>query len=69
MSTRRLKLAEGSRKAAQARSQKLMEMSRRQVRDSQKSLNVSGRSLDGNKTTSGRSLNLSEANVESGMVL
>ena len=68
MSTRRLKLAENSRKAAQARSQKLMEMSKRQVRDSQKNLNVSGKSLDG-QPTSGRSLNLSEANVESGMVL
>lgn len=68
MSTRRLKLAEGSRKAAQARSQKLMEMSRRQVRDSQKNLNVSKGSLDA-KPNSGRSLNLSEANVESGMVL
>ena len=68
MSTRRLKLAEGSRKAAQARSKKLLEMSHRQVRDSQKNLNVSRGSLDG-KTTSGHSLNLSEANVESGMVL
>ena len=64
MSTRRLKLAQGSKKAAAARTQRLLEMSRKQMRDSQKNLG-SNKSL----TSSGRSLNLSEANVESGMVL
>lgn len=67
-STRRLKLAENSRKAAAARSQRLMEMSRKQMRDSQKNLNANG-SMNGGTTASGRSLQLSEANVESGMVL
>lgn len=70
MSTRRLKLAESSKKAAAARSKRLLEMSRKQMRDSQKNLGSNG-SLNGgnNITASGRSLQLSEANVESGMVL
>jgi len=68
-----MQLAEDSRRLAEARSKKLTALTQRQMRESAK--NLASRSSLGEKPgsrsniSSGRSLQLSEANVESGMVL
>ena len=73
VSSRRMKLAQNSRRSHEARSKKLMAATQRQMRESSK--NLAARSSLGDKPpsqstiNSGRSLQLSEANVESGMVL
>jgi len=81
VSSRRIKLAQDSKRSHEARSKKLMAMTQRQMQES--SRNMAARASLGDKPTSnsyinsrqdmqinsGRSLQLSEANVESGMVL
>jgi len=62
-----MKLADDSRKTHEARSKKLMAMTQRQMRDSSK--NMAARASLGDEPVSGRSLQLSDAHVDSGMVL